>query len=83
VRVAAYVLIGAAAATPLLSLSGWRVDTAAARALGTAGAIGVALDVLLKLLLSRPCGRALAGAVDLEAAKANRSSDISLTLHLD
>jgi hypothetical protein len=83
VRVAAYVLIGAAAATPLLSLSGWRVDASAARALGAVGAVGVVVDLVLKLALSRPCGRALAGAIDLEAAKANRSSEVPLTLHLD
>jgi hypothetical protein len=83
VRVAAYVVIGAAAAAPLLSLAGWRVDASAARAMGAAGAVGVVLDVALKLALSRPCGVALAGAVDLEAAKSNRSSDVPLTLKLD
>jgi hypothetical protein len=83
VRVASYVLIGAAAAAPLLRLSGWRVDAPAVRALAAAGAIGVVLDVVLKLTLSRSCGRALAGAIDLEAAKANRSSEVPLSLHLD
>jgi hypothetical protein len=83
VRVAAYVVIGAAAASPLLSLCGWQVDEAAARALGLAGGIGVVVDLVLKLALSRPCGRALAGAIDLEAAKANRSSEVPLMLHLD
>jgi hypothetical protein len=83
VRVAAYAVIGAAAASPLLSFWGWRVDTSVARAMAASGAIGVAVDLLLKLALSRPCGRALAGAVDLEAAKANRSSEVPLTLHLD
>jgi hypothetical protein len=51
--------------------------------MGAAGAIGIVLDVVLKLALSRPCGVALAGAVDLEAAKSNRSSDVPLTLKLD
>jgi len=83
VRVSAYVLIGAAAAAPLLRLSGWRVDPAAVRALGLAGAIGVVVDLVLKLALSLPCGRWLAAAIDLEAAKANRSSEVPLTLHLD
>jgi hypothetical protein len=83
VRVAAYVLIGAAAAAPLLRLSGWRVDAPSVRSLAVAGAFGVVLDVVLKLTLSRRCGRALAGAIDLEAAKANRSSKAPLTLHLD
>jgi hypothetical protein len=83
VRVAAYVVIGAAAASPLVSLWGWRVDTTAARLLGVWGALGVVLDLFLKLALARPCGRALAGAIDLGAAKVNRSSEVPLTLHLD
>ena len=83
VRVGAYVLIGAAAAAPLLRLSGWHVDAAAVRALALAGAVGVVVDLVLKLALCRPCGRWLALAIDLDAAKANRSSDVPLTLHLD
>jgi hypothetical protein len=83
VRVAAYVVIGAAAATPLLRLSGWHVDASALQPMALAGACGVLLDVVLKLALSRPCGRALAGAIDLEAAKANTSSEVPLSLHLD
>src|SRR5262245_1518865 len=83
VRVAAYVLIGAAAATPLLSLAGFRLDRGASQVLGGAGAAGVIVDLALKLALSRPCGRTLAGAVDLDAAKANRSSEVPLALHLD
>lgn len=83
VRVCAYVLIGAAAAAPVLRLSGWRVDPATVRALALAGAIGVVVDLVLKLSLSRSCGRALVAAIDLPAAKANRSSDVPLTLHLD
>ena len=83
VRVAAYVAIGAAAASPALRLAGWRVDAAEVRALAAAGAAGVVLDLVLKLSLSRPCGRALAAAIDLSAAKENRSSEAPLTLHLD
>jgi len=83
VRVAAYVLIGAAAASPLLRLASWRVDASAVRALAGAGAIGVVVDLVLKLALSQPCGRRLASAIDLEAAKANRSSEVPLALHLD
>jgi len=83
VRVVAYVLIGAAAAAPLLRLIGWRVDAPGARVMAAAGTIGVVFDLLLKLALSRSCGRVLAGAIDLEAAKANRSSEVPLTLHLD
>jgi len=83
VRVLSYVLIGAAAAAPVLRLSGWSVDTEATLGLAVSGAAGVVLDLVLKLLLSRPCGRMLAGAVDLAAARANRSSNEPLTLHLD
>jgi hypothetical protein len=82
-RVAAYVMIGAAASAPMLRFAGWRVDASAVAALAIAGASGAVLDLALKLTLSRPWGRALAGAVDLEAAKANRSSEAPLTLHLD
>lgn len=83
VRVGAYVLIGAAAAAPALRLSGWPVDAPVSQSLAIAGAIGVVADLVLKLALSRPCGRRLASAVDLAAAKANRSSDVPLALHLD
>ena len=83
VRVASYVSIGAAAATPLLRLFGWGVDTSRVRVLALTGAIGVVVDLVLKLALSRPCGRALAAAVDLAAAKGNASSETPLTLHLD
>jgi hypothetical protein len=82
VRVAAYIAIGAAAAAPVLRFSGRRVATAEVRALAIAGAAGVVVDLVLKLSLSRRCGRALAAAVDLEAAEANRSSEAPLTLHL-
>jgi len=83
VRVVSYVLIGAAASGPMLRLMEFPVDGDAARSLAFAGAAGVVLDLGLKLALSGPCGRRLAGAVDLEAAKANRSSEAPLALHLD
>lgn len=83
VRVAAYVALGAAASGPLLQLAGRRVDTGAVRALAWAGAAGAVVDLVLKLALSRPCGRVLAGAVDLAAAQANRSSEVTLSVHLD
>ena len=82
VRVAAYIAIGAAAAAPLLRFSGWHGDVRAVPALALAGAAGVVLDLVLKLALSPRCGRALAGAVDLDAAKENRASGASLSLHL-
>jgi len=37
----------------------------------------------LKLALSQTCGRLLAGATDLDAARSNRSPTAPLTLHLD
>jgi hypothetical protein len=83
VRVAAYVAIGAAAASPLLAMWGMRRGGDAAATLAEAGACGVVLDLVLKLALSRSCGRALGAAVDLEAARANRSSAQPLSLHLD
>lgn len=82
-RVAAYVLIGAAAASPMLGFAGFRVDPPLGRAMAIAGALGLVVDLVLKLALSRPCGRLLASAADLTAAKANRSSEVPLTLHLD
>lgn len=82
-RVAAYVMIGAAGAAPVLRLMGRRVDGSAVRGLAIGGAVGVMVDLALKLALSRPWGRALAKAVDLDAAKANRSSEVALSLHLD
>jgi len=82
VRVAAYVLIGATAASPLLRLVGWRADAATTRNLALAGAAGVVVDLVLKLALSKPFGRLLASAIDLPAARDNRSSEIPLALHL-
>jgi hypothetical protein len=83
VRVASYVLIGAAAAVPVLRLVGFGVDAAAARSTAIAGAVGLVADLALKFALSRTWAHGLASAVDLEAAKANRSSDAPLSLHLD
>ena len=67
VRVAAYVAIGVASAWPLATRTRFAVPWSAVRPLAVAGAIGVVLDLVLKLALSRPCGRALAAAVDLDA----------------
>jgi hypothetical protein len=83
VRVAAYVLIGAAAAAPLLRLTGAQADVQATRILAAYGAIGLVVDLVLKLALSRPCGRLIATAIDLDAAKANRPTERPLALHLD
>jgi hypothetical protein len=83
VRVAAYVMIGASASAPLLRFAGWRVNGPAVTVLAVGGGAGLLLDAVLKLGLSQRWGRALAEAVDLEAAAANRSSEAPLTLHLD
>jgi hypothetical protein len=82
VRVAAYVLIGAAAAAPLLRLAGWSVEPPAVRVLAAIGAIGAVVDLALKLALSRPWGRLLGSAIDLVAARANRRPDVPRTLDL-
>jgi hypothetical protein len=83
IRVVAYVLIGAAGAYPILTLAHRGGDAAAAGRLAALGAVGIVVDVVLKLVLSRPCGRLLARAVDLTAAAANASADMPLELHLD
>jgi len=66
VRVVAYVLLGVACAAPLAGWFGYPADLAEVRRLLQLGGIGVVADLLLKLLLSRPCGRLLSAAVDLE-----------------
>jgi uncharacterized membrane protein YidH (DUF202 family) len=73
-RVGAYVALGAAAAAPA---GVWLRLPAAAPVGGLAWGAGAALvaDLVLKLALSRPCGRVLAAAVDLEAAEANRRAE--------
>ena len=82
VRVAAYVALGAAAASPLLRLAGSPGDRRSIERLAIGGVVGVVTDLVLKLALSRPAGRALAGAVDLDAARDNRPSRAELTLDL-
>jgi hypothetical protein len=70
VRVLGYVLLGVACAGPLMRLTGRAGDPQEIRALAMTGAIAVAVDLLLKLLLSPAAGRRLAAAVDLERAAA-------------
>jgi hypothetical protein len=70
VRVLGYVLLGVAAAAPVLRWTGRPGDPAEIRALALTGAFAVMLDLLLKLLLSPSAGRRLAAAVDLDAAAA-------------
>ena len=74
VRVGAYVALGVAAAAPA---GAWLGVPALAPVAPLAWGAGMALvaDLALKLALSRPCGRALAAAVDLEAAAANRRAE--------
>jgi len=83
IRVVAYVLIGAAAAYPILTLSHRGGDAGAAGRLAVLGASGIAVDVVLKLVLSRSYGRLLARAVDLTAAGKNASTDVPVALDLD
>jgi hypothetical protein len=74
VRVGAYVVLGAAAAAPAAA---WlrlpATEPVGPLAWGAGGALVV--DLALKLALSRPCGRLLARAVDLDAADANRRAE--------
>jgi hypothetical protein len=70
IRVAAYIVLGSACASPLAGIAGFPADPAAVRVLLIAGGAGVIIDLLLKLALSRPLGRRLAAAVDLERAAA-------------
>lgn len=70
IRVAGYLLLGAAAAGPLLRGLVPSMVTAGLWPLAVAGGAAVVLDLALKLTLSRPCGHALGAAVDLDAAAA-------------
>ncbi len=67
VRVAAYVMLGSACAAPLAATIGYPARPGELRLLLLAGAAGVLLDLVLKLILSRPCGRVLAAALQPEA----------------
>lgn len=82
VRVAAYIMLGAAAAAPLASAAGYPAPEGALAVLAAAGGLGVALDLALKLALSRPQGRLLAAAVDLEAVASGRAPAQGFTLGL-
>ncbi len=79
-RVAAYVLLGSVCAGPLLGWVGYPPPPGSASPLLIAGAVGVVLDLALKLLLARPCARALASSVNLDSvAKWGHSSLVSST----
>jgi len=67
VRVASYVALGSACAAPLAALSGFPARNEPVFLLLALGGSGVVIDLALKLLLSRPCGRALSAALDWEA----------------
>ena len=71
IRVVAYVLLGVAATGPLAKLGGYPVWPGMFDAYWLAGGIGVAVDLLLKLILSRPCGRRLGAAIDPAALTAD------------
>ncbi|HZN55294.1 MAG TPA: hypothetical protein VFB67_08220 [Candidatus Polarisedimenticolaceae bacterium] len=82
-RVVAYVLLGAAAAGPMLRVFGWGADATVLRRLAIAAGAGLVLDLSLKLALSRRCAAALAASVDVQAARAGRSASHPLVLDLD
>jgi len=72
-RVAAYIVLGSACTAPLAARAGYPALDGEVRTLLWLGGAGVLLDLLLKLALSRPLGRRLAGALDpvaLESAAA-------------
>ncbi len=82
-RVAAYVVLGAAAADVLGRFVGLPPAEGGVGTLWLLGGIGVVVDLVLKLVLSKPCGRALAGAVDLAAAeRGTRSAPPSFRMGL-
>jgi len=64
VRVAAYVALGVAATAPLAARWGYPALPGAVDPYWIAGGIGVLLDLLLKLSLSKVCGRRLRAALD-------------------
>jgi hypothetical protein len=64
VRVAAYVVLGSACAAPLAARAGLAAPRPDVELLAWVGGAGVVADLALKLLLSGPCGRALASAID-------------------
>lgn len=65
IRVAAYVMLGVACAAPIATWLGLPPRPGEVPLLLWMGGVGVVLDVALKLLLSRPAGRALAASIDL------------------
>lgn len=75
VRVAAYIMLGSACAAPLASLTGFPARNESVTLLLLLGGAGVVLDLVLKLALSRPCGRALSAALDWDAAALATPSD--------
>ena len=75
VRVAGYILLGVACAGPMATVAGvpaGRGHDDSALSLAITGAVLVVLDLVLKLALSKPMGRLLSAAVDLDAAAGTR-----------
>lgn len=72
-RVAAYVLLGSACATPAFSWMGWPRPPGEVGPVLVAGAAGVVLDLALKVGLAARCAAWLGSAVDLDAASHNRA----------
>ena len=67
VRVSSYVMLGSAAAGPLAARLGFPAEPAQLLWLAIGGGVGVVLDLVLKLALSRRHGRMLAAAIDPQA----------------
>ena len=67
VRVLAYIALGSAAATPVARVAGYPPRDNEVTALLIGATAGVIVDLILKLILSRPCGRKLAAAVDFSS----------------
>lgn len=74
VRVGAYVALGAALTAPGAARLGIPAGGPVVP-LAWGAAAALVADLILKLALSRRCGRALAAAVDLDAATANRRAE--------
>jgi len=65
VRVVAYVALGSASAAPIATWLGFPAHPLELRWLWILGGTGVVLDLILKLVLSRPCGRRLGSSLGM------------------
>jgi hypothetical protein len=77
IRVAAYVLLGSACAAPLADRAGFPARRDSLLMPVLLGGGGVVVDFLLKLILSRPCGRVLSAALQWEALARSGPSGVA------